>query len=1044
MKKKLFSSCGGYRYPGFLHGRAKFPVLFILGVISTLQSIGQDYSDAPATYGYPSHKINNNIYVGSVAPDNDPFPYPGTNADGDNLRKTNDENTFTSFPALTVTTATYTLSGIPVYNNTGSAAKITAWIDFDRDGIFQADEGVQSASISSSSTAGTTSLTWSNIGTTGPNITPGKTYIRVRITTDATVTTATPANAAANGEVEDYGMLITILSTTCPTPNNTISQTSLSFQNPVLQSGTALNVNAVYRFSNVTTGVDALVKIVALVGGATISVFDDVTNGVAAAFQPNITYALPAANIYAEFQITFVATGTFTSYIQFPSLTATGVDIDSDGSTTLREFQEFTNLTSYITNGATSLVAASNDGIYKRFQTTTNFGAPGISLTSIDNAASGVFKNVSSFTYRCGAVNSVAGSALPRLFSLYFDCFAYTTPTVITVNDQDFGDAPNTYGTLDVSGGAKHTNTNNLKLGFEGADAEPDGFNDGTDNNGLAKDDDMQGLSADGDEMSTNFFHGLYVNSTSYSVGVTATNLTGSAANLRAWIDFNRNGAFDIGEASTLVTVPTATENGLFMVSWPTLPAMTAGTSYIRVRLTTQSLNTNEPAGAKTDGEVEDYSLTINAGYPPVTITGSVLNDVNGVTDNLLNGTGTDAGGTLYAVLVQGGVVVANSPIQPNGIYIFGDIPTGSYTIQLSTTAGTISLSPPAVGLPAGWLNSSEAISPAYTDGTVNGVTAVTVAGSDFTSVNFGIERAPTATGSNTATQSNFAPYTQPVSATAFAGSDFDGGTVQSIRITAFPTNAQTIVINGNTYTSTAFATAFPNGATIPANTSGQPQQSLAVKPNAGASSVTIPFVTIDNAGLASTGASVTVPYYTILPVIFGNVTAQVKNCEVLLAFETLTETNNKQFEIEYGTNGNSWKTLAVIPSHGNSTALQQYSYVHTKPALAYNYYRIKQVDKNGNFIYSSVVTVRSDCAGEGSIVSYPNPVQNELLVQLPSGLTRATVKLLNATGKQVATVVVINGGTVKLSTRLLPAGIYLLQVLQDKTTIYNQKIIKE
>ncbi len=1044
MKKNVYSFYAGYSRLSFLKGHTKFLALFSLGIMAALQSIGQDYSDAPATYGYPSHKINSNIYLGSVAPDNDPFPYPSVNADGDNLRKTNDENTFTSFPALTVTTTTYTLSGISVFNNTGSAAKITAWIDFDRDGVFQADEGVQSASISSSASAGTTSLTWSNIGSTGPNITPGKTYIRLRITTDAAVTTATPVSAALNGEVEDYGMLITILSTTCPSPNNTISQTSLNFQNPVLESGTALSVNAVYRFSNVTTGVDALVKIVALVGGATITVFDDVTNGVASAFQPNMTYAVPAANVYAEFQITFVATGTTTSYIQFPSLTATGVDIDSDGSTTLREFQEFTNLTSYITNGATSLVAASNDGIYKKFQTTTNFGAAGISLASIDNAASGVFKNVSSFTYRCGAVNSAAGSALPRLFSLYFDCFAYTTPTVVTVNDQDFGDAPNTYSTLDASGGAKHTNTNNLKLGFEGTDAEPDGFNDGTDNNGLAKDDDLQGLSAGGDEMSTNFNQGLYVNGTSYSVGVTATNLTGTAANLRAWIDFNRNGVFDAAEASALVTVPTGTDNGLFTVTWSSLTGITAGASYVRVRISTQSLNTNEPAGAKTDGEVEDYAITINAGNPPITITGSVLNDVNGVTDNLLNGTGTDAGATLYAVLVQSGVVIATSPVQPNGIYIFGDILTGSYTVQLSTSPGTVGLAAPAAGLPSGWLSTSEAINPAYTDGTINGITAITAAGSDIVSVNFGIEKAPTATGSSTAAQANFAPYTQPISATAFAGSDFDGGTVQSIRITAFPTNAQTIVINGATYTSASFATTFPSGATIPANTSGQPQQTLSVKPVNGVTSVTIPFVTIDNAGLASTGANVTVPYYTILPVTFGNVTAQVKNCNAFISFETLTETNNKQFEVEYSTNGNIWKTLTIIPSVGNSTALQQYSYVHTKPASEYNYYRIKQVDKNGNFIYSSVVTVRSNCAGAGAIVSYPNPVKDELSIELPSGLTHAMVKLLDATGKQVATVAAVNGGMVKMNTHLLSSGIYLLQVLQNNKAIYNQKVIKE
>lgn len=181
-----------------------------------------------------------------------------------------------------------------------------------------------------------------------------------------------------------------------------------------------------------------------------------------------------------------------------------------------------------------------------------------------------------------------------------------------------------------------------------------------------------------------------------------------------------------------------------------------------------------------------------------------------------------------------------------------------------------------------------------------------------------------------------------------------------------------------------------------------------------------------------------------LLPITFGKITAEVKSCNVHLAFETLTELNNKQFEIEYSMDGNSWKTIDVLPGKGSSNALQMYNYIHYQPASAYNYYRIKQVDKNSNYEYSSVMTVQTNCAGAGSIVCYPNPIKDDLSVILPAGLNKADIKLVNAVGQTVVATSTLNGGTVKINTHLLLKGIYMLQVQKDGKTIYHQKLIKE
>ena len=110
------------------------------------------------------------------------------------------------------------------------------------------------------------------------------------------------------------------------------------FESPVLKSGTNLAVGAVYLFSNVKTGTDAVVKITAISGGVTLGAIDNTSSGYLQAFQPTLnvplaTVANPKVNAYAEFSITFIVSGSYvnaTTYtIQAQSnVPATALDID--------------------------------------------------------------------------------------------------------------------------------------------------------------------------------------------------------------------------------------------------------------------------------------------------------------------------------------------------------------------------------------------------------------------------------------------------------------------------------------------------------------------------------------------------------------------------------------------------------------------------------------------------------------------------------------------------------------------------------------------
>ncbi len=168
-----------------------------------------DFGDAPDSYGTSlaangaRHAIaGNNLFIGNnVDAENDGVPaLPSAAANSDDLGGTDDETGMPSVANLGACDTSFTIN-INVTNTTGATANLVAWIDFDRDGIFQSDEGVITTVANNATTA---SLTFNNLNKAGgPNVVYGPTYARLRIATSG-LTTATPTGPAADGEVEDY------------------------------------------------------------------------------------------------------------------------------------------------------------------------------------------------------------------------------------------------------------------------------------------------------------------------------------------------------------------------------------------------------------------------------------------------------------------------------------------------------------------------------------------------------------------------------------------------------------------------------------------------------------------------------------------------------------------------------------------------------------------------------------------------------------------------------------------------------------------------
>ena len=171
----------------------------------------------------------------------------------------------------------------------------------------------------------------------------------------------------------------------------------------------------------------------------------------------------------------------------------------------------------------------------------------------------------------------------------------------------DFGDAPDSYKTLLSSNGPRHTasqynainNTAALMIGSK-IDLENDGIP-----NANADGDDLNNIN---DENSV-VFPILNSTSTTYKVTVPVVNTTGSAATLRGWIDFNKNGTFDTSE-TTSISVPNGATSTV--LTWTGLSGLSAGDTYYRLRIAKNAADITVPTGSVLGGEVEDGKFTIS------------------------------------------------------------------------------------------------------------------------------------------------------------------------------------------------------------------------------------------------------------------------------------------------------------------------------------------------------------------------------------------------------------------------------------------------
>lgn len=640
-----------------------FYLSFNLDEVASI-ALGDDYSDAPISYGEAFHTITPKLSLGmgSIA-DSETVAAYSSNADGDDVDADkpsdyDEEDGVTSFNQLADGYTDYDVNVIAT-NNTDTDAKLIGWIDFNGNGFFESSEA-SITTIPAATDGEIFPMQWA-INT---NIPEGTIYSRFRISTDTALDASTATGYMSDGEVEDFN-LTAMAAEPFACNSDSYVFTSDAIDSPTfatildLANGSAKSANEGLSFYPTNINATGYNLKDGYIWGYDMGNNKVVRVGNDFKVETYTIPGLPLQNYHigdvSPQGIYYMATmdfgGTEIHMVdinpQSPGYkTYLGkIDLPKVNSSLLSFL--FTTLFPGISDFgviATEYVADfalhpfdnhlyfigwrdQNKGILYKVDVTTssvtevgNIGVPlsiNPNTTWFDNQGY-LYSNHADDVYRIDLTDPNNPQPKAELFSSFsipdYGDAARCSRAPITEHDYDFGDAPDSYGTDNTPAnsptgadgvGAMHIINPNIYLGSEAPDAEADGQASAD-----ASGDDSK---ATDDEDAVASFPTLYASATSYTIpaaDITVHNVTGNTAVLYAYIDFNGDGDFTDPGEGTSTTVKDGATQPVGDLTWTNLSGLVEGDTFIRLRFTTDTILTAN--GGANDGEVEDYMLTIS------------------------------------------------------------------------------------------------------------------------------------------------------------------------------------------------------------------------------------------------------------------------------------------------------------------------------------------------------------------------------------------------------------------------------------------------
>lgn len=197
---------------------------------------------------------------------------------------------------------------------------------------------------------------------------------------------------------------------------------------------------------------------------------------------------------------------------------------------------------------------------------------------------------------------------------------------------------------------------------------------------------------------------------------------------------------------------------------------------------------------------------------------------------------------------------------------------------------------------------------------------------------------------------------------------------------------------------------------------------------------ITLPTNTTGSLALIETGGTLPISLKFIKADAFGRV--------IRLNWSTVSESNNAYFEVQHSMDGVKFIAVGKVEGSGTTQVSKQYSFADHVPAMGANYYRLRQVDKDGKFSFSEIVSAKVYFDEKVFTASYANGNIDGSFDNKISART-ASVTIFDITGKKIAsykTEITSGNNNFSFKTSLIP-GLYVVSLLLGGAT-HTTKIL--
>jgi hypothetical protein len=188
----------------------------------------------------------------------------------------------------------------------------------------------------------------------------------------------------------------------------------------------------------------------------------------------------------------------------------------------------------------------------------------------------------------------------------------------------------------------------------------------------------------------------------------------------------------------------------------------------------------------------------------------------------------------------------------------------------------------------------------------------------------------------------------------------------------------------------------------------------------------------------APIGTQLNTPGTLSLPIKIISFTSQIIPNAIMLSWTASEAVNFSKFNLERSNNAKDFET--IFEQITNDEALSNsYNFTDNNPIIGENYYRLKNIDKDGSFSYSKIISV--DYSKETEYVFFENPIKNQKLL-LNTNMVKPSISIFDINGKPVE-FKVYKGNPIEISFKKVGYETLLLKINSSKTQI-SRRIVFE